>query len=218
MLNALILIIGLAVLAALGFFVGGGYHFDGDYALIGALRTGDPPVPVGPAWLPEVARDITALGSMAVLNTVVFLVIVFFLFSRRFSAALFLVVAAVGGQLLNAGLKVAYARDRPNEIYRWVEINTPSFPSGHAAASTVIYLSFAVLLARISETTAQRAYIVFSGAFLSVLVGLSRVYLGVHYPTDVIAGWSLGVVWVELCWLAARAIDRRRLSGKADSA
>jgi len=121
----------------------------------------------------------------------------------------------VGAQVLNATLKVMYGRERPDAALRWVEIDTLSFPSGHATGSAVIYLTLGVLLARLTSNTRQKIYLIGSALLLSFLVGLSRVYLGVHYPTDVIAGWALGVAWAQLCWFAARAIGRQRLARKS---
>ena len=114
--------------------------------------------------------------------------------------------------MLNSALKYFYGRERPDVAFRWIEIDSPSFPSGHATSSAVIYLTLAVLLARLAEKNGEKAYIVGAALTLSFLVGVTRVYLGVHYPTDVIAGWAVGIAWALFCWFAARAIGRRRLA------
>jgi undecaprenyl-diphosphatase len=197
--------------------VADGEHLPVEMEMMEALRTGEPPRAIGPAWLVPVARDVTALGSIVVLTTITALVVGFLLITRRFGAALFLVLTAGGGQLFNSALKLFFRRERPDLAYRWIEIDTPSFPSGHATSSAVIYLTLAVLLARLTENTREKVYILGSALALSFLVGVTRVYLGVHYPTDVIAGWALGIAWAELCWFAARAIGRRWLVKQASS-
>jgi undecaprenyl-diphosphatase len=139
-------------------------------------------------------------------------VVGFLVLSRRFGAALFLAIAAIGGQTLNAGLKTIYGRQRPDISLHWLQIDSLSFPSGHATSSAVIYLTLAVLLSRLCTARAQRIFLFLSALALTGAVGFSRVYLGVHYPTDVIAGWAIGIAWAEVCWFIAQMIGRRRLS------
>lgn len=209
---------GVALVAAVSLFllianrVAEGDHWPLEEAIMHSLRAGEPSPPAGPPWLVSVARDITALGSVVVLSTIAMLAIGFLALSRRFGAALFLFVAATGGQSLNAALKWYFGRERPDPAFRWIEIDSPSFPSGHAASSAVVYLAIAVLLARLAENRRQKIYLIGSALALSFCVGLTRVYLGVHYPTDVIAGWTVGVAWAQVCWFAARAIGRARLA------
>jgi undecaprenyl-diphosphatase len=152
------------------------------------------------------------MGSMTVLTTLTLLVIGFLALTHRYGAALFLACAAGGGQALNASLKAYYRRERPDPAFRWTDIDSLSFPSGHATSSAVTYLVMAVLLSRLVEKNSERAYIIGGALLISFLVGLTRVYLGVHYPTDVIAGWAVGIAWAQLCWFVAHAIGRRRLA------
>ena len=196
--------------------VSDGDHLPLETAVMRALHHYDPISVNDSTWLREAARDITSLGSMVVLATVTVLVLGFFVLSRRFSAALFLFSAALGGQVLNATLKVAFGRERPDPSIRWVEIDSLSFPSGHATSSAVVFLTIAILLSRILDKQSHQAYVMAAAVGLSLLVGLSRVYLGVHYPTDVIAGWLLGLTWAEICWFAARALGTRRLRMQAE--
>lgn len=179
------------------------------------LREAETGEPLGPHKMVEVARDITALGSGAVLGTTVAIIVGFLLFSRRFAAALFLAAASIGGATLNSLLKSLYGRARPEEPLRLIEIDSLSFPSGHAMSSATIYLTIAVLLARIADRPREKIYIFAAALLLSGAVGLSRVYLGVHYPTDVIAGWAAGVAWAQVCWFSAHMIGRRRLARAA---
>lgn len=192
--------------------VGDGDHLPRERAFMQALRSGDPARPIGAPWVAEAARDVTALGSMVVLTALTVLVAGFLALTRRFGAALFLVAAALGGQMLNSVLKTAYGRERPDISLRWLQIDSLSFPSGHATSSAVIYLTLAVLLTRLMTTRAQKFYLFGAALLLTAAVGFSRVYLGVHYPSDVIAGWALGIAWAQLCWFAAQIIGRRRLA------
>jgi undecaprenyl-diphosphatase len=210
-LNLFILVAAVVVFAGIADQVADGDHHEFEERIMASLRTGEPVRAAGPAWLTHVARDMTALGSITVLTTLTLLVIGFLALTRRFGAAIFLACAAGGGQALNASLKAFYGRERPDPAYRWLEIDSPSFPSGHATASAVIYLVLAVLLARLVEKSSERMYIIGSALLLSFMVGLTRIYLGVHYPTDVIAGWAVGIAWAQLCWFVAHAIGRRRL-------
>lgn len=177
-----------------------------------AFRTGDPPRPIGPDWLASTARDITALGSTVVLVSLVGLVAGFLALARHRAAAIFVVAASLGGSGLNSLLKSVFGRHRPEEALRLVEIESLSFPSGHAMSSATIYLTLAVLLLRLVERRRQKVYIILAALGLSFFVGLSRVYLGVHYPTDVIAGWAAGVAWAQICAFAAQLIGRRQLA------
>ena len=168
--------------------------------------------PLGPAKMVEVARDITALGSAAVLVPTVTIIVGFLVLSRRFAAALFLAVSSLGGATLNELLKTFYGRTRPEEPLRLIDIDSLSFPSGHAMSSATIYLTIAVLLTRLADRRLEDLYIFSAALLLSGAVGFSRVYLGVHYPTDVVAGWAAGVAWAEVCWFAAHMVGRRRLA------
>jgi undecaprenyl-diphosphatase len=210
--NLIILFLAILLFFEIAEEVADGEHFHVEQTIMESLRASDPARPAGPPWLARVARDVTALGSVVVLTTSTVLVVGFLLLTRRFGAALFLICASAGGQGLNAGLKWFYGRERPDPAFHWTEIDSPSFPSGHATSSAVIYLALAVLLARLTDKDSHKAYIIGSALLLSFLVGLTRVYLGVHYPTDVIAGWLVGIAWAQCCWFAARAIGRRRLA------
>ncbi len=178
--------------------------------MLALRRTGDVTQPIGPAWLKTAMLDITALGGTTVLTLISLLAVGFLLASRRWSRALFLVVAAGGAVLLNVVLKMGYARPRPTVVAHLVDVTSTSFPSGHAMGSAAIYLTLGVLLARSVVEPRVKAYLVGAGVVLTLLVGISRVYLGVHYPTDVLAGWTVGSAWAVLCWLIAERLRRRR--------
>jgi undecaprenyl-diphosphatase len=181
-----------------------------DERLIRSLRDpADPADPIGPAWLEEVGRDLTALGGVAVLGLVTVTVAGFLSIRRTYHALWFLLMATVGGLALSLLLKRSFARPRPELVPHLSAVYTSSFPSGHSMLSAVVYLTLAVLLARLIERPALKVYVLVVAMLLTLLVGVSRVYMGVHYPTDVLAGWSVGLSWAILCWLVARRLQRQ---------
>ena len=187
---------------------GGTQHFD-DRVLRALRRDADPSLPIGPAWLRGAALDITALGSASVLGLVVAAVVGFMLLQGMRRTALFVFVASAGGWLLNSLLKGLFQRPRPAVVPHLREVMTLSFPSGHAMTSAAVYLTLGALLMRVADRRTTKIYCMAFAMLLASLVGASRVYLGVHYPTDVLAGWLIGLSWALLCWLVERAIERR---------
>lgn len=180
-----------------------------DEGLLMALRTADPADPIGPRWFEETVVEITALGGFGVLALVTLLAVGYVLVQRKWGAALMLLGAVLGGTALSEGLKVGFARPRPDLVAHAVDVTSMSFPSGHAMLSAVTYLTLGALLARTQKNARLRAYVLGSAVLLTLLIGLSRVYLGVHWPTDVLAGWCLGAAWALLCWFAATLLTRR---------
>ena len=181
-----------------------------DRAILLALRNPqDPADPIGPRWFEEMARDVTALGSTVVLTLITLAAIGFLLMLRRRAAALLVAVSVGGGVLLSNLLKFGFARPRPELVPHAVKVYTASFPSGHSMLSAVTYLTLGALLARVQPRRRLKLYLLALAVLLTVLVGASRVYLGVHWPTDVLAGWCMGAAWAMLCWLAARWLQRR---------
>lgn len=165
---------------------------------------GNPEVPIGPAWLQVSAEEITALGSAAVLALVTAAVCGLQWLRGSGRSALFILVAIVGGTVLSSGLKAIFSRPRPDIVPHLTHFGEASFPSGHAMLSTVAYLTLGALMAAIEERRRVRAYIIGIAVLLAGLIGATRVYLGVHYPTDVAAGWLLGAAWAAGCWGVAR--------------
>jgi len=161
-----------------------------------------------PAWLIALARDITALGSTTVLGLLVSFVAAFLLLAGQRWNALFVPLAAAGGALASATLKMAFGRPRPDLVPHGDHVVSASFPSGHAMLSAVVYLTIGVLLTRVVHTRAQKAYVMLVAMFLTIAVGTSRVYLGVHWPTDVLAGWMAGAAWALGCWGCAELVTR----------
>src|SRR5207253_2476041 len=128
-------------------------------------------------------------------------VVGFLLLQGRYHTAVVVLVASVGGELANTALKNLFMRPRPTVVPHLRDVVSTSFPSGHAMESAIIYLTLAAMLMRISERRVTKIYCLAVGVLLTLLVGVSRVVLGVHYPTDVIGGWILGFVWASLCWI-----------------
>jgi undecaprenyl-diphosphatase len=170
---------------------------------------GDPSDPIGPLWLEEAVRDVTALGGNLVLTIVTAAVIVYLLLARKRGAGLLVFVSVAGGTLLASLLKFFFQRARPDLVPHGAEVYTASFPSSHAMMSAVVYLTLGALLARIEVVPRLRLYFLALAALLTAMVGISRVYLGVHWPTDVVAGWAIGSAWAMLVWLIALWLQRR---------
>ena len=213
----LLLLIGLLVVVAITFVVlnlagevleGDTQYFD-ERILASLRKADDPSVPVGPRWLSIAAEDITALGSATVLGLTVVVVVGFLVLKGLFRNAAFVLVASAGGWLLNDLLKAIFARPRPSVVPHLREVFTLSFPSGHALTSAVVFLTLGALLMHVAERPIVKFYCLAVAVAATMLIGATRVYLGVHYPTDVLAGWMFGTSWALLCWLLARVLDRR---------
>ena len=206
----------LAVIVAVGAAIWGVLWLSGevragettafDRALILALRqTIDPDRLRGPAWLQESARDITALGGFTVLGLVsVAAIAVLIVYGRRRQALVF-AAAAVGAQALAEAIKSIVGRPRPSFVARYDLIASSSFPSGHSMMAPAIYFTLASIVAAGELRPAARVLLMAGSVVLVAAIGVSRVYLGVHWPTDVVAGWTLGsavalVAWVVLRW------------------
>jgi undecaprenyl-diphosphatase len=181
-----------------------------DERIIRALRRpNDPTTPIGPLLMVDVARDVSALGGSTVTVLVTGLVAGFLLLDQKKRAALFVIAATGTGFVLSTALKAVYRRPRPEDVYHLVQVHTTSFPSGHSMMSAVVYLTLGALLARQLAERRLKFYVLAVAVLLTGMIGATRVYLGVHYPTDVLAGWCAGLVWGSLCWLVDRWLQRR---------
>lgn len=186
-----------------------------DTQLLLALRdVADPVMPYGPGWLQELVRDITALGGVGIL-TMVTLAVSGFLWIQGNRRSLVVVIAAIGsGEVVSSLLKSGFDRPRPDLVPHGSIVYTASFPSGHAMLSAVTYLTLAALVARVEPRRAMKTYILTLASLLTVAIGISRVYLGVHWPTDVLAGWFAGAAWALLWWIIATWLETRGLVEK----
>jgi len=187
---------------------GGTLAFDQKVLL--AFRNSGTHAPLGPRPVQEAARDITALGSVAVLTLVTAIAAGFLALDGKRYMALFLLGSILGGVAAGTMLKDLFHRPRPDLVPYSVYVSGASFPSGHSMMSAVTYLTLGALLARSQERKRIKAYFLLVAMLLTFAVGVTRVYLGVHWPTDVLAGWTAGAVWALLCWLAARRLQTER--------
>lgn len=216
LLEAAVLISLLIIAGALWIFVevadevieGDSQHFD--ETVLSALRQpNDPEKPIGPWWLHTVARDLTALGGTAVIALVCIVSVGFLALLRKWGAVWLVLVAIVGGAIVSTVLKINFDRPRPSLVPHLTEVHSPSFPSGHSMLSAVTYLTLGSLLARTTANRRIKVYVLTVSVLLAGVIGATRVYLGVHYPTDVLAGWCAGITWALLCSLVARWLQRR---------
>ena len=160
--------------------------------------------PIGAKWLEEMMRDITALGGVGLLVFISFTVLIFLLIERYHRVALIFFIFIASGILLSFALKHGFSRPRPDIVAHGSYVYTSSFPSGHAMMSSLIYLSIAGMLSHLSFRRRIKTYFFVVALILTIAIGISRVYLGVHYFTDVIGGWVLGSGWALLCYFVFR--------------
>lgn len=213
----LTLIAGLSVLFALAWTfieladeIGEPETMDLDRALLLALRADSAGTdPLGPDWLEGAALNISALGSGAVVALLVVAISGFVLLARKPKLALLLVASSAGSGVLVFTLKAFFQRGRPDVVIPILPADGLSFPSGHALVSAALYPTLGVLLALTVRPLRLRLYVIAASAALALLIGATRVYLGVHYATDVLAGWTLGLAWALLLGLISRALQRR---------
>jgi undecaprenyl-diphosphatase len=210
-----ILVIGLVLCAVLFLFIRlasevmAGDTQTLDVQIIRSLRSAaDPAQPIGPPWMEGAILDITALGSPVVLGLIVVIIVGYLLLEARYVTAAIVLASSVSGEILNELLKLFFERPRPSVVPHLRTVMTASFPSGHAMESAIIYLTLGALLMRVVEGRITRIYCMAMAMLLTLLVGVSRVFLGVHYPSDVLGGWMLGFVWAVLTLLVTRRFER----------
>ncbi len=211
-----ILIISLLVVGGVWLFIeladevieGDTHAFD-EKLIIAMRNPDDLSDPIGPEWFEEFGRDITALGGVGVLTVLTLAIAGFLILQHKKRTAFFIVVAIAGGVLISALLKSGFDRPRPDLVPHGSYVYTASFPSGHAAMSAVVYLTLGTLLAQVQHRRRVKIYLIILALLITIAVGTSRIYLGVHWPTDVLAGWTLGVSWALVCRLAAGWLQRQ---------
>jgi len=182
---------------------------DLDEAILLALRDpADRSDPVGPRWFEEMMRDFTALGGTGVLTVITLAVAGFLVVTDKRHTAFAVITAVMTGTALGQMLKWGFARPRPDLVSHAAEVYTASFPSGHSMLSAVVYLTLAALVAQTQPSRRVRVYLVALAITLTMLVGASRIYLGVHWPTDVLGGWVVGATWALLSWLILLRVRR----------
>lgn len=187
-----------------------------DVQVVQALRRAeDRAVPIGPVWLREVGMDLTALGGHAILVLAVASVAGFLALRRQWRGMTLVLVASLGATVLSSVAKALVGRQRPDVVPHLREVTSLSFPSGHATLAAAVYLTLGAIVAQLVRGRWTRAYCLLLPMFVAGLVGASRVYLGVHYPTDVLGGWALGLGWALACWAVAHYLRQRGLLATA---
>jgi len=164
--------------------------------------------PIGPLWLEEAVRDITALGGLVVSAMAIVLMWAIDMLFRRPRAALYHLAAILAGLGATFWLKDLFDRPRPDLVPHHARILTNSFPSGHAATAAMAHLTIGAFIARNCARPRFKALALGSACALTFLVGVSRVYLGVHWPTDIVAGWTLGGSWALAAWMLEGSLRR----------
>lgn len=205
--GALLLLAAVAFAAflAIASAVAAGSVHPFDVAGLYALRDpADAAKPFGPAWLQETVRDFTALGSNGILSALVLAGSGFLALARQRDGAAFLLASFCGALGLDIAAKHWIERPRPDLVPHAARVFTSSFPSSHATVSAAACLAVALLLAQARPALLFKAFATAMALVFTVLIGANRVYLGVHWPTDILAGWALGVAWTALCWAALR--------------
>lgn len=179
-----------------------------DEAVLKALREpGSPHELIGPPWFEQSLRDVTALGSETVLTLLTVAVCFYLWIAGRGSLSLFAFLAVAFGTFITFALKDVFERPRPQLVpHILVEVTSASFPSGHAMASAIVYLTLGTMLAEAAKTWWLKTYVMVVAIVLTLLIGSTRVFLGVHYPTDVLAGWAAGFAWAYGCRTAVRLV------------
>lgn len=211
-----VLVLVLGVVVSLWVFValastmasGRTQAFD-EQILVALRRPENRALPIGPRWCQAMALEVTALGSGTVLLVLILLVGGYLAIERRFAMMSLVFVASFGGMILNTALKAVFARPRPAVVPPLALVGSSSFPSGHSMIAAVVYLTLGALLARTTTHPRLRLYYLGVALGLSIAIGLTRIYLGVHYPTDVLAGWSAGIAWALACELVAVRLQRQ---------
>lgn len=184
-----------------------------DEGFVRAMRQANNPAQMlGPAWLAQFARDITALGSYSALLLVLSLSALFLGVAGQKVALRTLLGATLSGYAVMLLLKRIIQRPRPDIVMHLTDFHSTSFPSGHSMMSAVVYVTLAFQLLRIVKDVRLRVAILFTAVLLTTLVGTSRVFLGVHFPTDVLAGWTAGLVWASLWLVTVQTWEKRSLS------
>ncbi len=210
--TALLLLVAFSIWIFVGVAVevGEGDTLAFDRTVLLALRVaGDPADPIGPPWMEELARDVTALGGVGVLTFLTFAAAGFLWLQRKHASVVFLLGAVGSGIAVSSLAKAFFDRSRPDLVPHGAYVHSASFPSGHSMMSAVVYLTLAAIMARTLPRRVLRVYVMTLAIVLTVSVGISRVYLGVHWPTDVLAGWAGGAAWALGCAVVALALERR---------
>lgn len=181
-----------------------------DHAVLRAMR-GPDGRPLGPHWLQSALVNLSALGSVAVTTLVIVLGSAFLILTRRARQAALLIACGIGAAFVIVMLKDYAGRERPTVVVALDSVRGLSFPSGHSLIASAIYPTLGILLAANFEERRLKVFVFATAAVLALLIGFTRVYLGVHYPSDVLGGWMLGLSWAIVCGLVCHRLQRKGL-------
>jgi undecaprenyl-diphosphatase len=182
-------------------------HLD-EQILLSLRQSGDPSKPIGPPWLQTAALDLTALGGTTVVALVNVVALGYLGLRAKWNSFWLMAVSICGGALGNLLMKDLFGRARPSIVPHLAEVSSMSFPSGHSMLAAITYLTIGGMLARAADGVPQKVYILVLSLTITLVIGLTRIYLGVHYPSDVLAGWCAGIAWAIVCLLAAKLLER----------
>lgn len=172
-----------------------------DRRILLLFRTpGHPADPVGSRSFEEAMRDVTALGGFTFLTLVTIVAALAFAFHRRVRHAIVLVVTVLAAEVASEALKVVYSRPRPDLVPHGAYVYSGSFPSGHSLLAATTFLTIAVLISSMEPRRALKALVFIVAIMILLGVGVSRIYLGVHWPSDVLGGWALGAGFAMAAW------------------
>ncbi len=215
-MDKLVVVVALVLGAALFLFtklslaVSGGATLELDNQILTAVR--DPQNKqqlLGPTWLLPATRDITALGGVAVTTLLTLLVTAFFALRKKWRLLLFFLASVGGGTGTMLIMKYQFHRARPTVVPILDDVSNEAYPSGHSMISAIVYLTLGAFLAKSSDSRRLRLYYFSVALFLTLVIGLSRIALAAHYPSDVLAGWSLGVTWSCTSYLLVQMLQKR---------
>jgi len=213
--RALLILFGAAgaiwAFLTIGDEMGEGGTLATDKKILLAFRTpGHPNDPIGPRSFEEAMRDVTALGGTTVLTLVTVVATIAFLLHRKLRHAAVLVGTVLISEIASEQLKGLYGRPRPDLVPHGSYVYSASFPSGHSMLSATVYLTLAALISNLERTPSTRALVFATAITLMIAIGVSRIYLGVHWPSDVLAGWCAGSAVALIAWSVLRRVAKTR--------
>lgn len=170
--------------------------------------------PLGPGWLEEMMRDFTALGGIGLLTLVTAASAIYLLTVKRTRHAFYLLSVVATGTILSNLMKIGFDRPRPDLVPHDSITYMSGFPSGHSFMATVVYLTLGTILAEAAPRKSLKIYLISIAIFIALTVGVSRVYLGVHWPSDVLAGWLIGAGWALAFWILTKYLELRHILRK----